>query len=261
MLNSGGGSGGLTLQLSYTTQVAATSATVTTFAGSSQGSANGTGTNATFNSPVGITPDSSGNLYVADRSNHRIRKITPLGVVTTFVGGSGGYQDGTGTNAQFNSPYFTALDSSGNMYVSDTGNHRIRKVTPEGVVTTLAGNGSQGSTDGTGTNASFKFPHGIVADSAGNVYVADTYNYRIRKITPSGVVTTLAGNSSQGTTNGTGTNANFTWLIGITIDSSGNLYVVDQTPNIRKITPLGVCLLYTSPSPRDRQKSRMPSSA
>ena len=234
-----GFSGGLTLQLDYTTQAIATAATVTTFAGSSQGSANGTGTNAQFSSPVGVALDSDRNLYVADRGNHRIRKITPAGVVTTFAGSSAGSADGTGTNATFNEPYFVALDSSGNLYVADVSNHRIRKITPAGVVTTLAGS-SQGNADGTATNAQFSRPYGLAVDSTGNVYVADSYGFRFRKITPAGVVTTFAGNTSQGNSNGTGTNASFQHPTAVVIDSSGNLFVVDNNQFIRKITPAAV---------------------
>ena len=140
--------------------------------------------------------DSAGNVYVADSNNHTIRKVTPGGVVTTLAGlaGSSGSADGTGSAARFYHPYGVAVDSAGNVYVADTCNHTIRKVTPGGVVTTLAGlAGSSGSADGTGSAARFYIPYGVAVDSAGNVYVADTDNHTIRKVTPGGVVTTLAG--------------------------------------------------------------------
>jgi hypothetical protein len=235
-----GFSGGLTLQLDYTTQVASSDAVVTTFAGSSQGSSDGTGTNATFRLPKGVAVDSSGNVYISDYLNNRIRKITSTGVVTTLAGsGTGQFADGTGTNASFKEPLGIAVDSAGNVYVGDAQNYRIRKITSAGVVTTLAGS-SQGFADGTGTNATFNGPSSLVVDSSGNVFVADTVNHRIRKITSAGVVTTLAG-SSQGFADGTGASASFNYPDGIGLDSSGNVYVADQGNNrIRKITPLGV---------------------
>ena len=218
---------------------------VTTLAGSTQGSTDGTGTNATFTTPWGVAIDSTGNVYVPDKNNHRIRKITPAGVVTTLAGSLSntlGSADGTGTSATFNNPQGVAMDSAGNMYVVDNGSHRIRKITPEGVVTTLAGS-TQGSTDGTGTNATFNQPSGVAVDSAGNVYAAEFGNNRIRKITPTGVVTTLAGSLSNtpGSTDGTGTNASFSYPYGVAVDSTGNVYVADNgSHRIRKITPAGV---------------------
>ncbi|MDP5958062.1 MAG: hypothetical protein QGF82_04865, partial [Candidatus Marinimicrobia bacterium] len=127
--------------------------------------------------------------------------ITP--VVTTLAGsGSQGSADGTGTASSFNYPSGVAVDGSGNVYVGDWSNHLIRKITSAGVVTTLAGSGSQGSADGTGTAASFYHPSGVAVDGSGNVYVGDTYNHLVRKITSAGVVTTLAGSGSQGSADG-----------------------------------------------------------
>jgi hypothetical protein len=219
------------------------SAMVTTFAGSGiQGSANGIGSAAAFNYPYGVATDAAGNLYVADRLNHKIRKITPAGVVSTFAGsGSAGSADGTGVSASFNEPTALATDTAGNIYVVDLYNMKIRKITPAGVVSTLAGSGVVGNADGTGTSASFNFPFGVATDLAGNVYVGDAYNHKIRKITPAGVVTTLAGSGSAGSTDGTGTSAQFNTPTGVATDAAGNVYVGDRyNHKIRKITPAGV---------------------
>jgi uncharacterized repeat protein (TIGR02543 family) len=190
---------------------------VTTLAGTSgtAGDADGTGTDASFDSPHGVTVDSAGHVYVADTFNHLIRRITPGGEVTTLAGsGASGDADGTGTSAPFDSPVGVTVDSAGNVYVADYNNHLIRKITPGGEVTTLAGSGEAGSADGTGTDASFNGPHGVTVDSAGNVYVADYNNHLIRKITPGGEVTTLAGTSgTAGDADGTSTDASFNVLM------------------------------------------------
>jgi sugar lactone lactonase YvrE len=231
---------------------------VTTFAGSASGStdsgyADGTGPAARFREPHGITIDSAGNLYVADTGNSNIRKITPAGVVTTFAGSTvGGFAgigdaDETGAWAHFNQPRGITIDSAGTLYVADTGNHKIRTITPAGQVTTFAGDGTPGATDGTGTAARFNEPHGITVDSAGTIlYVADTNNNNIRKILIStGEVTTFAGSTSglwndYGDTDALGTAARFRYPKGITVDSAGILYVADTGNNkIRKITPAG----------------------
>jgi sugar lactone lactonase YvrE len=194
---------------------------------------------------VGVTVDSSGNLYIADSGNDTIRKITSAGVVSTFAGTAGtpGSADGTGTAASFSAPTGITVDAGGNLYVADTGNDTIRKITPAGVVSTLAGTaGTPGSADGTGSAAGFYFPRGIAIDPSGNLYVADSGNETIRKITPAGVVSTLAGTAgTPGAADGTGSAASFASPQGITLDSAGNLYVADMNNNtIRKITPAGV---------------------
>jgi len=216
---------------------------VTTVAGSgAKGWADGTGTGASFSAPWGVALDSSRNLYVADKDNNRIRKVTSAGVVTTLAGSATkGATDGTGTAASFNNPTGVAVDTAGNVYVTDYGNNEIRKITSAGVVTTWAGNAIlSGSTDGTGTAASFYGPSGIAMDSSGNLYVADANNNRIRKITPSGAVTTWAGSSARGSTDGTSTAASFYGPSGVAIDASDDLYVADANNNkIRKINPFG----------------------
>jgi len=206
---------------------------VTTLAGSSSGNTDATGTSASFYIPIGITTDGT-NLYVADYNNNRIRKIViSTGVVTTLAGSSQGSTDATGTSASFYNPKGITTDGT-NLYVADQSNHRIRKIViSTGVVTTLAGS-SQGSTDATGTSASFNYPRGITTDGT-NLYVADYNNDRIRKIVIStGVVTTLAG-SSSGFADATGTSASFNFPRAITTDGT-NLYVADTyNHRIRKI--------------------------
>lgn len=170
----------------------------------------------------------------------------PEVIVSTLAGSTQGYADGTGTAAQFNSPEGVAVDSSGNVYVADSSNNCIRKISPAGVVTTLAGSGSSGSANGIGAASQFSNPSGVAVDSAGNVYVADTSNARIRKVTPAGVVTTLAG-STFGFADGTGSAAQFGLTRGLTIGPDGNLYVPEYKVNggglfntIRKVTPAGI---------------------
>ncbi len=233
---------------------------VTTFAGTPgpEGSADGTGAAARFFMPKGVAVDAVGNVFVADTVNNMIRKITPAGAVTTVAGAPGAYPyapggsaDGTGSAAQFNGPTGIAVDGSGNLYVADTGNGTVRKITADAVVTTLAGTvGVKGSVDGTGTAAQFGGPDGIAVDGAGNLYVAD--GLTIRKITPGGVVSTLAGspviNDTQyahwGVADGTGPAARFYDAVGIAVDGGGNLFVTDAGADgsgvIRKVSPAGV---------------------
>lgn len=195
-----------------------------------------------FSGPSGVAVDASGNVYVADAGNNRICIVSPSGVTRTLAGkGGAGSNNGAGTAATFDNPTGVAVDVSGNVYVADLLNNIIRKISPAGVVSTLAGNGSIGSKDGIDTAARFYFPNSLAVDVSGNVYVTDDINNLIRKITPDGTVTTLAGSGVSGVQNGTGTAASFNDPAGITVDASGNLYVADANNNlIRKITPGGV---------------------
>jgi sugar lactone lactonase YvrE len=218
---------------------------VTTLAGlaGNHGSADGTGSAARFDNPSGVAVDSEGNLYVADYYNCTIRKVTSGGVVTTLAGlaGNAGSADGTGSAARFDNPSGVAVDSAGNVYVADC--TTIRKVTSGGVVTTLAGlAGNAGSADGTGSGARFDFPNGVAVDSAGNVYVADTYNCTIRKITGGGVVTTPAGLAGgPGSADGLGSVARFHEPTGIAVGSAGNVVIADRNNyTIRLGVPLAL---------------------
>jgi hypothetical protein len=211
----------------------------------SAGSTDGTGSAARFNYPYGVAVDTEGNVFVADYANHTIRKVTSAGVVTTLAGtaGSSGTTNATGSAARFNNPFGVAVDTAGNIFVGDSANHSIRKVTSAGVVTTLAGtSGSLGSTDGTGSAARFYYPIGVSVDTAGNVFVADYANQTIRKVTSAGVVTTLAGTARAiGAIDATGSAARFNYPYGVAVDTAGNVFVGDRgNHTIRKVTSAGV---------------------
>jgi len=198
-------------------------------------------TRAAFSDPFGIAVGIDGPIYVADAGeSNSIRKISRDGVVTTLAGGAEGYADGVGSAASFNSPSGLALDSSGNLYVADTANNRIRKVTPEGQVSTVAGNGTGGYVDGPALSAQFNGPIGIAVDAKGNIFVADTYNDRIRKITAAGDVSTVAGKGSPGYADGDRNTSAFDTPCGIVATNDGTLIVADTgNDRLRKITPDG----------------------
>ncbi|MBD1393062.1 putative Ig domain-containing protein [Mucilaginibacter glaciei] len=225
---------------------------VTLFAGNSGGTSgttnNATGTSALFNGPVEFAYSQSANaIYMSDFLNNQIRKIslTSPYAVTLFAGnaaGTAGSTNGTGNGASFNGPNGMAVDNSGNLYVADQNNNLIRKITPAGVVTTLAGNTTGGSADGTGTAASFLTPRGLTVDISNNVYINDSGNNTVRFITPAGVVTTIAGVAgTTGSANGVGTAASFNAARGLNFDpTSGNIFLADYGNNlIRKIITTG----------------------
>jgi hypothetical protein len=218
--------------------------TLAGLAGSS-GSTDGTGSAARFNNPSGVAVDATGNIFVADRANQTIRKVTSAGVVTTLAGSAGnsGSADGTGSAARFSAPTGVAVDTAGNVFVAEQNNATIRKVTSAGVVTTLAGTATaNGSADGTGSAARFFSPTGVAVDASGNVFVGDQQNNTIRKVTSAGVVTTLAGLAgSSGSADGAGSAARFSSPSGVAVDTAGNIFVADYGNNtIRKVTSAGV---------------------
>jgi len=218
---------------------------VSTLAGSDKSDyANGIRDAARFNVPYSIAVDASGNLYVADMANHRIRKVSPKGEVSTLAGdGKYGFADGTGSAAKFAHPCGIAVDAAGNLYVADRDNHRIRKVSPKGEVSTFVG-GKYGFAEGTGSAARFAQPCGIAIDTVGNLYVADGENYRVRKVTPKGEVSTLAsGRGKQG----------FASPFGITIDKAGNVYITAIASSIYKITQDGKVRTLAGSGPTDSE--------
>ena len=215
---------------------------VSTLAGSgSFSSINGHGTSASFNQPSGIAFDAQGNLFVGDSQGQKVRKIAPDSEVSTFAGsGAQGTGDGTGGSATFTVPAGIAMDAAGNMFVTDFGSHVVRKITPQGEVTTPFGTrNTSGSVDGKGNAATFSFPVGIAMDSSGSLYVADSTTHVIRRITPDGMVKTLAGSKGRsGARDGVGAAASFNTPYGVAVDASGAVYVADQfNHKIRKITP------------------------
>jgi len=219
-----------------------TAGVVTTYAGvfGKYGALNGLASKATFELPQGIAVDKPGNVYVADSFNNLIRKITPGGVVSTLAGQANiaGYADGA--NATFNYPTGVAVDNAGNVYVADQGNNLIRKITPNGVVSTLAGiAGVSGAING--NSATFNAPSGVAFDNSQNLFVADAGNNLIRMINPAGNVSTFAGSGTPGAQDGQGAAANFNHPIAISADFYGTLYIADEKNNVvREIIPQGM---------------------
>lgn len=200
---------------------------------------------AQFNNPVRVIKDGAGNLLIADQNNHRIRRIDPVGNVTTIAGnGNAGFIDGPALTAEFNMPYGLAIDSAGNVYVADSQNLRIRKIDTGGMVTTIAGDGTAGLVNGPGATAQFRGTWDVALNSTETfLYVADAANHVIRQIstTPPFNVTTLAGNGASGFVDGVGAAAQFNFLFGLALDITDNIYVADTfNHSVRRVTPAGV---------------------
>ena len=217
-----------------------TNGMVSTLAGSLvQGNLDGNGMAAKFASPSGITIDRSGNLYVTDQVNNNVRKITPGGLVTTVAGGIAGYADGIGTNASFNKPMGICVDTLGNLFVADNGNNRIRKITPDGQVSTFAGNGLTVSTDSTMLTTGFNGPSGLFLDASQNLYI--TENYRIWEITSTGKVVEKAGIGTPGDVDSYSLLASFNMLTGVCVSRGGIIYLADAgNQKIREICSGGL---------------------
>jgi sugar lactone lactonase YvrE len=220
---------------------------VSTFAGSAlvTGATNGPRTNALFHDPAGLAIAPDGTIFVADSANHTIRRIATNGLVTTFAGapGTNGFANGTGGAARFDSPTGLALDAAGNLLVADTGNHTIRRITPAGVVSTLAGfAGQSGFSNAVGTNARFTAPLDVCVAANGTVLVSDSGNHCIRAITPGAAVSTFAGvPETWGSEDGPAAEARFNGPVGLALDPAGNLFVADANNHtIRRVATNGL---------------------
>ncbi|PYS84791.1 MAG: gluconolaconase [Acidobacteria bacterium] len=208
----------------------------------SPGFQDGAARESRFDDPFGLTVARDGSIYVADAGeSNRIRKVSPSGEVSTLAGGREGFADGAGAGASFNTPSALATDGEGNIYVADTGNNRVRKISPDGNVTTLAGDGTAGFRDGPASQAEFDAPVGVAVDKDGNAYVADTYNDRVRVVTKDGVVKTIAGVGRPGYADGDAlTAALFDTPCAVAAGDAGEVYVADTGNNrLRKITKDG----------------------
>jgi sugar lactone lactonase YvrE len=216
----------------------------------------GAAAQARFADPYGLALDPHGTLYVSDGGDSdRIRALRPDGTLATLAGGVEGFQDGQGAAARFNTPSGLALDATGNLYVADTGNHAIRKVTPDGVVTTLAGTGSPGWRDGPGAQAQFDGPMGLAIDKDGRVIVADAYNDRIRAIAADGQVTTLAGGALPGDADGPGAQARFDTPCAVLVEPQGRIVVADtRNDALRAIDAAGNVTTIARVAPADVEK-------
>ena len=198
--------------------------------------------NARFADPFGVAVAPDGTIFVADAGeSQRIRRIARDGTITTVAGSDQGYADGSGPSASFNTPSALAIDSTGNVIVADTGNNAIRRVTPQGDVSTIAGDRFAGFRDGAASEARFNGPVGVAVDTTGRVIVADTYNNRIRAIQPDGHVVTIAGDGYAGATDGPADQARFDTPCGVAVDRAGNIYVADTgNGSVRMISPAGL---------------------
>ena len=221
--------------------------TISTVAGNGAAGYSGDGgpaTDAKLNGPLGVALDASGNIYVADYTNNRIRKIAPDGTITTIAGnGKAGYSGdgGPATSAELNTPDRVTVDGQGNVYIADSNNNRVRKVTSAGIITTVAGNGKAGygGDGGAATSAELNFPDGTAFDAAGNLYISDANNNRVRVVAPDGTITTAAGNgmASYSGDGGPATSASLNSPAGVAVNTDGHLFISDQNNNrIRKVT-------------------------
>jgi sugar lactone lactonase YvrE len=206
----------------------------------------GLATGAALFSPFGVAVDGAGNLFIADINNNRIRKVDPSGIIRTVAGnGMFGFSgDGLpASGASLRSPVGVGVDGAGNLFIADTTNKRIRKVDPSGIITTVAGNGTGGfSGDGGPATGASLFPTGVAVDAAGNLFIADEGNNRIRKVDRTGIITNVAGNGSRGFSGdgGPATSASLAQPFGVAVDGAGTLFIAGEGSRIRKVDPTGI---------------------
>ena len=224
-----------------------TSYRIDTFAGTRAVRDNGPAVNARLWDPQGVAVDGAGNLFIADSLNDRIRKVDASGTITTVAGtGELGFSGdgGPATSARLSRPNDVAVDGAGNLFIADSGNNRIRKVDATGTISTVAGTGRTGGGDGgPAVQAQLHGPSGVAVDGAGNVFIADRYNYRIRKVDSAGVITTVAGTGVRGSSGdgGPATSARLSGAEGVAVDGAGNVYIADEgNDRIRKVDSAGV---------------------
>ncbi len=235
----------------YRVRRVSTSGIITTVAGIGSYSSSGDGgaaTKAALAGPTGLAMDASGNLYIADAAASRIRKVSPVGTISTFAGTTAGFgysgDGGPAVNAQLASPWAVAVDVAGSVYVADAGNHRIRRISADGTITTVAGTGAEGFSGdgGPARGAQLDWPRGVALDAAGNLYITDTYNYRVRKVATTGIIATLAGTGYAGYSGDGGppANAQLNQPQGVAVDATGRIYVADTSNNaVRVLLPAG----------------------
>ena len=224
---------------------------ITTVVGSGSGFSGdgGAATNAALNQPWGVAVDNSGNLFIVDRFNNRIRKVDTNGIITTVAGnGSSSFSGdgGAATNAALNYPFGVAVDAGGNLFIADTSNNRIRRVDANGIIMTVAGNGTNSffGDGGAATNAALNYPFSIAVDAGGNLFIADYNNSRIRKVDANGIIATVAGNGINNLFLGDGgaaTNAALAYPSSVAVDAIGNLFIADFVENrIRQVDTNGI---------------------
>ncbi|MBN8693511.1 MAG: T9SS type A sorting domain-containing protein [Bacteroidetes bacterium] len=210
----------------------------------------GQAVNAECVNPFYVAADAAGNVYISDQNNNKVRKVNTSGIITTFAGTGNATYGGDGASANFahiKAPGGVAFDASGNVYIADTWNHRVRKVDLSGIITTFAGDGTFGFSGdgGPATNAKLNFPQDIATDASGNIYIADAGNTRVRKVDPSGIITTFAGTGVSGWQGdgGPATSADLEKLSSLAVDGAGNLFIVTG-PRVRKVNTSGIISTY-----------------
>ena len=211
----------------------------------------GPATQAELFSPEGIAVDAAGNLFVAEIGNHRIRKVGADGIITTIAGsGNPGFSGdgGPAVSGEITLPRGVAVDKAGNVFFGEAGN-RIRKVSANGIITTVAGTGRSGFSGDGGPGASARIANarGVAVDGSGNLFIADTRNHRIRKVTPNGTITTVVGNGTccDAGDGGPADAAQLNFPQGVIVDAAGNLFIADLSNRIRKVTPDGIITTFT----------------